>query len=142
MRKQNIMLILLLILFLTTCVPTYQRYIEGVYNGSSSAELFSILDELVKGNNFVFKGTFEKPQRYTIVADYSRFEDSIEKDVYLMVFLKDIDESKSQTEFLITLNGPGREKPIKRAVDKAFEDLVVKIKARFEESRFKIIKMS
>jgi len=77
-----------------------------------------------------------------MIADYEKYDERIQKKIYLIIFLKDIDERKDQTEFLITVDGLGNEKPIKRAVDKAFEDLVEKIKSRFEKSKFRIDKMS
>jgi len=142
MGRRVIIFILLLALFLVACVPAYQRYIEGSYVGSSSSELFPLLDELVKGDGFIFLRTWEKPLRYTMIADYEKYDERIQKKIYLIIFLKDIDERKDQTEFLITVDGLGNEKPIKRAVDKAFEDLVEKIKSRFEKSKFRIDKMS
>jgi hypothetical protein len=142
MRRRIIILILSLTLFLFTCVPAYQRYIEGTYTGSSSSDLFIVLDELVKEDQFIFLRTWEKPLRYTMIADYERYDDSIQKKIYLIIFLKDVDEVKGQTEFLITVNGPGDEKPIKRAVDKAFETLVFEIESRLEPSKLKILKKS
>jgi hypothetical protein len=142
MKERRILPIIWLMLFCLGCVPVYQRNIEGIYKGSRSVELFPILDKVSKEHHFTFKGSFDKPQNYTIIADYIRYDVAIQKNIYLEIFLKDIDESTQQTEFLIRLNGPGREEEIKKSVDKIFEALVSGVVSELESSRLQIMKES
>lgn len=141
MKVRAIITISMLLLFLFSCVPKYRRSIEGVYSGSNSSALLGILDKLLKEDRFIFKGTAEKPVEYTIVAFYSRYDDALQQEITAVIFLKDVDE-KDWAQFLVTVNGPGQEEAIKKAVDKGFEALVSEIESRLEPSRLKILKKS
>jgi hypothetical protein len=137
-KRQFVFIFLTLFLIILSCVPRYQRYIEGIYTGSSSSDFFPIIDNIVKRNRFIFQYTLEKPMRYTIVTNYEKYDDTIK--IFVIIFLKDIDDGKNQTEFLITVNSIGTEKPIKKAVNKAFESLASEIESCLEPSKIKILK--
>jgi hypothetical protein len=141
MKVRAIIIILTLILFLVSCVPKYRRSIEGFYSGSNSSALLGILDKLLKENRFIFKGTAEKPVEYTIVAFYSRYDNTLQQEITSVIFLKGVDKN-DRSQFLVTVNGPGREEAIKREVDKAFEALVSEIESRLDSSKLKILKKS
>jgi hypothetical protein len=130
------------ILYLLGCVPKYQRYVEGIYKGSNPSDLLTLLDDLVKGNKFIFKTSTVKSREYTLIAVYNRYDDNIQQDIELIVFLKEFKEGNGRTEFLITVNALGREKSTKSAVNRDFETLVSGIESRLEPSKLKILKKS
>jgi hypothetical protein len=99
--------------------------------------LWAILDNLLKENRFIFKGTAESPGEYTVIAFYSRYDDNLDQEITSVIFLKDFPEN-DRTQFLLTVNGIGWDEAIKTEVDKDFGVLVSAMRYRLEPSRIKV----
>lgn len=108
-----------------------------------STSFLEALEDVVKGKEFenLFVTVPESTSKASIIASYSRYEETLRKDLHINIRIE-YNNEKRQSEFLISLGAFGWETQTMEAVDKAFEDLVEKIKSRFEESKFKITKMS